>query len=371
LLLSGKISASGANTLTKSGAGLLQYAGAGAANATVVSGGTLQLDGTLGTNTVTVQSAATLAGVGVIGGPVTVQSGATVAPGDSGVGTLTTGAETWNGGGTYICEINSTNAAGCDQVNIAGALNVAATTGSKFVLKLVSLTASNTPGPVANFDKTVPCTWTIASAGGGVLNFDPAKFGINTAFFSNDFSRGSFAVTVQGNALVVNYLPPPTIFLSSPTDGSLFIPPATINLAATVVTNGHVVTKVQFFNGGTLLNEDLAAPYAYAWTNVGSGPKTLSAVAVGDSGSVTSAVATVTVWNPAAPLLAAGLAGTNFTLQLTGVIGQHHRVEFADALPPLASWQVLTDIAALAVSPLNLVDPLTNGQRFYRAVSVP
>ena len=45
----------------------------------------------------------------------------------------------------------------------------------------------------------------------------------------------------------------PTITLTSPLNGANYSPPAAINLAANVTANGHSITKVQFYNGATLL----------------------------------------------------------------------------------------------------------------------
>jgi hypothetical protein len=53
-------------------------------------------------------------------------------------------------------------------------------------------------------------------------------------------------------------------------------------------------------------------------------------------------------------------------------VGQHYRVEFAEALPAaVGAWQVLTDIVSLAASPFTVSDSATNLQRYYRVVSLP
>jgi fibronectin-binding autotransporter adhesin len=213
------ITGSGYNTggFTKSGAGIVCWAGNGAQTGPVtVSGGTLLVTGSLGTNTVTVQNTATLAGSGIITGAVSLASGATLAPGSNNVGTLTTGSQTWNSGAQYLFQLNDpTNSGGWDSVQISGILNVQSTAAGPFVLKLVSLTPTNAPGPLFGFDKTMSYSWIIASASDGVLNFAPAKLSVNTASFSNDFSGGSFGVALQGNSIVVNYQPPvPPAFTS-------------------------------------------------------------------------------------------------------------------------------------------------------------
>jgi len=92
----------------------------------------------------------------------------------------------------------------------------------------------------------------------------------------------------------------PTVSLDSPADGSGFVSPATINLAATVVPNGSTVSKVQFYNGTTLLGEDTTAPYAFAWNSVPAGTYTLYAQVVSSGGSFSSAPAFITVNAPPA-----------------------------------------------------------------------
>lgn len=168
-------------------------------------------------------------------------------------------------------------------------------------------------------------------------------------------------------------LPLPLVALSSPANGATFVPPATINLVAGVAPNGHTITNVQFFNGTNLLSTDTVAPYSYSWGNVGPGTASLRAVALYDSGSVTSAVANITIWDPAPPVIApaVGVSGENFTFQFTGTVGQHYRVEFAPMLPSADAWQVLTDVVSLASSPFTVSDPATNVQRYYRVVALP
>ena len=79
--------------------------------------------------------------------------------------------------------------------------------------------------------------------------------------------------------------PPPSIVLSAPTNGMSTMAPAMIGLAANVTTNGHTITKVQFYNGAALLGEDAAMPYSLTWSNVSAGAYSLTARAVYDNGS--------------------------------------------------------------------------------------
>ena len=118
------------------------------------------------------------------------------------------------------------------------------------------------------------------------------------------YDSGSTVASTAANVTVTN-LPPPTIALTSPADNAAFTAPATISLAANVTANGHAITKVQFYNGTTLLGEDTTAPYALTWNSVAAGTYSLSAQAVYDSGNtVASTAANVTVTNLPPPTIA-------------------------------------------------------------------
>jgi len=140
----------------------------------------------------------------------------TIAPGTTGVGALSTGSNSWNSGGNYVCEINGTNTTASDEVVITGSLNVQAVSGSPFTIKLVSLTDGNTPGPAPNFSKFASCSWKIATSFGGVQNFSTNAFILDTSSFSNDFIGGTFSLASDGNSLLVRY----TYVPAPPTWGS-------------------------------------------------------------------------------------------------------------------------------------------------------
>ena len=89
---------------------------------------------------------------------------------------------------------------------------------------------------------------------------------------------------------------PPTVALTSPANGSAFTSPAKITLAATASDPDGSVTRVQFFNGTTLLADDTSAPYSYLWKLGAAGTYTVTARATDNAGAVTtSSPITVTV----------------------------------------------------------------------------
>jgi hypothetical protein len=81
---------------------------------------------------------------------------------------------------------------------------------------------------------------------------------------------------------------PPTVSLTSPTAGSSFIAPATISLAANASDGDGTVTRVDFYQGVTLIGSSASAPYVATWSNVGAGNYTLTAKAFDNRGAVTT-----------------------------------------------------------------------------------
>ncbi len=195
---------SGAGAFTKVGTGTQIFSGTNSyTGATTISVGNLQVNGSSSGSAVTIASAATLSGGGTVG-TVAVNSGATNSPGTSAPGTLSSGAETWAGGGNYFWEVNNaTGAKGTnwDWLNISGALNITATSGSQFNLRIVSLTPANAAGVVTNFNNTLTYVWTIASASGGISGFSAANFNLITSGFQNALGAGTFSLSQSGNDL--------------------------------------------------------------------------------------------------------------------------------------------------------------------------
>lgn len=109
-------------------------------------------------------------------------------------------------------------------------------------------------------------------------------------------------VWVNSKSFVPNIAP--AVVLTTPVSGDSVIFPASINLAADATDSDGTISKVEFFNGGTKVGEDLTAPYTFSWAGAAvGGPYSLTAVATDNGGtSTTSAPATVQVLpNPNQP----------------------------------------------------------------------
>ena len=94
---------------------------------------------------------------------------------------------------------------------------------------------------------------------------------------------------------------PPTVGITSPTNGASFTAPAVVPITATAADSDGTVTNVAFFDGTTFLGQTNNTPYTVTATfNTGAHP--LTAVATDNAGlSTTSAVVTITVSVPNTP----------------------------------------------------------------------
>jgi hypothetical protein len=164
---------------------------------TIQSGGHLNVNAmTLG-GPVTVQNGGTLSGNGTASGSVTV--GGTIAPGAS-IGTLNSGSQTWESGGTYEVEMSAlTGSAGAqwDYINITGDLTINATKSATFKIK-----------PIYSGSGFVEqtYTWPIAVASGSVVSFSMSEFTVDTSLFTpTPPPGGTFSVVLDGRVVKLVY----------------------------------------------------------------------------------------------------------------------------------------------------------------------
>ncbi len=197
------------NTSVQSGT--FNYTGSGIGGNVTVDGGTFKSNGGTVTGTVTVNSG-TVSGTNLSGVALSIGAGATLSPGNS-PGTLSTGSETWAGGGSYLWEINALGVAGGTQGNnpgwdfadITGSLTITANSGNKFNINLDSLAL------LTSWDNSQSYSFNLATASGGISGFDASDFLINTSAFDDQHSLGvgHFYVEQDGNSLELNFTPVP------------------------------------------------------------------------------------------------------------------------------------------------------------------
>ena len=115
----------------------------------------------------------------------------------------------------------------------------------------------------------------------------------------------SFALQLQG-------ILPPSVNISSPANGATFNAPVQFNMTAAASDADGIVTRVDFYDGITLLGTANASPFTIGVSNLLEGVHALTAVATDNSGaSATSSPVSITVIDLNPPTLVAASATTN------------------------------------------------------------
>ena len=100
----------------------------------------------------------------------------------------------------------------------------------------------------------------------------------------------------------------PAVSITSPTDNSRFGTPGSVTITATATDADGSISKVDFYNGATLIGTASTSPYSFTWTGVAEGKYVITAKATDNSGGVT----TSSVINVAVdPTFKATLTGAN------------------------------------------------------------
>ncbi len=370
LTISGLVDGSGA--LTKTGAGTLTLSTAthSYSGATTISAGKLVVSSSIAVGSaVTVGSSGTLGGSGTVNGTVAVNG--SISPGNS-VGTLNTGSETWNSGGSYAWEISNvsgTPVAGVDWdlLNITGTLTVGATIGSKFTIYV-----SGTP---TGWDNTQNYTWLIAQTTSGVVTFATNVFAINTTGFtpSGGLGTGGFTIYQSGNNVYLQFthLVAGNVNVSRAWGTYMRIPVATVLAQTSGGTPPRTVTAASSSSGDYVLlsgSEILFAPGADVnstrtvnYTVTDSSPTPLTA----------SSTITVTVTNAVGaqhPVIS--VSGSTVTATFFGMPGFIYKVQKTTSITP-ADWQdfATSQTADSITGKLAITDTLSNGaSAYYRLV---
>ena len=342
---------SGTGGLTKTGGGTMTLAGANTyTGSTTVNAGQLLVNGSLASSSeVTVASAAKLGGTGTAAGAVAVHG--TIAPGANGVGTLNTGAESWNLAGSYEIEINDATGTkgvdpGWDWLNITGTLTVAATSGSKFSIKVVSLSGSSA-GAAANWNPRSNYRWRIATGTSAVSGFSADKFTLDTSAFTsyNALQGGSFSLEQSPNTYGVDL-----VFTRNPVTAD----PFTIGRAWGTYLRIPVADVLAKTSGGTapITLQSVTSRDADFVQISGDGSEILFAPAgnatrvldytVKDSATPTPSTAsstiTVTVTNAVSSVNSISSTGGTVTIRFAGIPGYGYAVERSGNL---ANWNTV------------------------------
>jgi CotH protein/Big-like domain-containing protein/chitobiase/beta-hexosaminidase-like protein/lamin tail-like protein len=199
--------------------------------------------------------------------------------------------------------------------------------------------------------------WPVAAAGQGssLQRATLSAYGNDpTNWFAAGISPGSGNFSNQ----------PPTVSLSSPIPGAVFIIPGNLALSASASDADGSVVKVEFFTDGIKLGEKASTPYSFVWTNPPAGPHALTAKAWDNSGnSIFSAAVNITATRPTLSLTR---AGANLTLSWPTNSANYGLYRTTNLITPVVWLQVTnTPVLSNGQWTLSLV-PAVTGATFYR-----
>jgi Bacterial Ig domain/Secretion system C-terminal sorting domain len=109
-------------------------------------------------------------------------------------------------------------------------------------------------------------------------------------------------ITVRGGGTNT----PPIVDMVFPSNNANFTAPANVLLAVYATDSDGTISKVEFYNGTTLLGTSTTSPYAYVWTNVSAGTYTLTAKAYDNLGAVTTSTAATIIVKASTPTPVSG-----------------------------------------------------------------
>jgi hypothetical protein len=189
--------------------------------------------------------------------------------------------------GTYSITAVATDSVGGTTISDPVSVNVsAATTSSAKLTKPANGTVIAAPTTIA-LAATASASAGVANVGFyagstllGTATSSPYQYNWMNApagvYFLTAVETDKLGASVTSAPISIRLDAPPVVLLTTPSNGSSFIAPASINLAASATTSG-TITKVEFYQNTTLLGSSAAAPYQFAWTPVPVGTYSLTA----------------------------------------------------------------------------------------------
>jgi regulation of enolase protein 1 (concanavalin A-like superfamily) len=223
---------------------------------------------------------------------------------------------TWSNvpAGTYSLTARATDNAAATTTSAARSITIVAanqvpsvsltspTNGATFTAPAtltVSATASDTDGTIARVD-FYQGTTLIGSDSASPYSIAWSNVGAGSYTLTARATDNAGATTTStARSVTVTASPanqPPTVTLTAPAAGATFTAPATVTVTATAGDTDGTVTRVDFYQGATLIGSDTTSPYSISWGNVGSGSYSLTARATDNAGAAaTSAARTITV----------------------------------------------------------------------------
>ena len=187
--------------------------------------------------------------------------------------------------------------------------------GASTVSSPVSITVNNPPNVIVTASSpqdipTAPAQFSInaeaSDADGTISKID---FYQGTTLLATDstspysytwsnVAAGNYSITAKAtdnlggvttsNVVGVSVNAKPNVSLASPANGASFFAPALVSLTATASDSDGSISKVEFYQGSTLISTVTASPYSFNWSYVPAGTYALTAKATDNNGASTT-----------------------------------------------------------------------------------
>jgi hypothetical protein len=256
-------------------------------NTTLVPDSGLVISGSGGTRTLTIDSA------GNQGGTTTITVTAT----------STVGGKTLSASDSFVLTVNAPPTVAVTSPTDASAFATPATI-------TINANASDSDGSVTQVDfysdGTLIGTDTTAPYSATYAN---APHGTHSLTARATDNRGA---TTTSSPVSITVHDPPTVGITSPASGSIFVSGSPIAIEAEASDDGSV-TRVDFMVDGNPIGTDATAPYSAGYTNPAAGAHTLTARATDNFGvTTTSSPVSITVHDPPTVSITSPASGSIF-----------------------------------------------------------
>jgi RHS repeat-associated protein len=168
-------------------------------------------------------------------------------------------------------------------VNITSPANGASLNGPAIT---ITASASDSDGNVSRVD--------FYNGTGLIGTAASAPYAINW----NNIGSGSYSLTARAtdnrgatttsSPVNITVNAPPTVSITSPANAANFTAPANITITANATDSDGSISRVDFYQGTTLIGSDTASPYSMSWNNVAVGTYSLTARATDNAGATTT-----------------------------------------------------------------------------------
>ncbi len=147
----------------------------------------------------------------------------------------------------------------------------------------------------------------------------------------------NYGLATTSDPVSVRVDAPPTVSITSPTNGAVFLPPTNITIMASAGDSDGTVSQVVFYTNGVPIGTATTAPYSIAWNNVPPGTYSLTAQATDNDGAVTTSAPvsvrvdtppTVSITSPANMAVIPGPTNITITANAADSDGTVSRVDF-------------------------------------------